>query len=267
MYSIYEPKGKAREYSPLALNIYNGCDHNCKYCYVKTGMRFMKWNIEGEVTVKKNILELLEKDCKKNNINDQVLLSFTGDPYCKKDVELGYTRRVLEILYKYQVPTSILSKGGFRVLRDLDLFKKFGNLIKVGATLTFDNDIDSVDMESGGAIPSERIETLKILSDNGIRTWVSLEPVFSVEQTLNLMEMTKNYVNEYKIGKLNHYKIDNEPDWKNLLELSVKFCRENNKEFYVKDDLFKYNPNIELESKNRDKDYLSIKKLVQSSLF
>lgn len=32
--TIYEPSGKAREYSPLALNLYKGCDHGCNYCYV-----------------------------------------------------------------------------------------------------------------------------------------------------------------------------------------------------------------------------------------
>ena len=30
---IYTPKGKAREYSPYACNIYIGCNHGCKYCY------------------------------------------------------------------------------------------------------------------------------------------------------------------------------------------------------------------------------------------
>ena len=30
---IYQPKGKAREYSPLAANLYLGCNHGCKYCY------------------------------------------------------------------------------------------------------------------------------------------------------------------------------------------------------------------------------------------
>ena len=29
---IYEPRGRAREYSPLALNVYNKCDHFCRYC-------------------------------------------------------------------------------------------------------------------------------------------------------------------------------------------------------------------------------------------
>lgn len=32
---IYNPKGRAREYSEYALNIYNGCDFGCKYCLDK----------------------------------------------------------------------------------------------------------------------------------------------------------------------------------------------------------------------------------------
>ena len=31
---IYKPKGKALEYSKLAANLYKGCSHGCKYCYV-----------------------------------------------------------------------------------------------------------------------------------------------------------------------------------------------------------------------------------------
>ena len=30
---IYEPAGKAKEYNPLALNLYSGCTHGCLYCY------------------------------------------------------------------------------------------------------------------------------------------------------------------------------------------------------------------------------------------
>ena len=28
---IYAPRGRDAEYSPLALNIYHGCDHRCSY--------------------------------------------------------------------------------------------------------------------------------------------------------------------------------------------------------------------------------------------
>ncbi len=30
---VYEPRGRAREYSPLALNLYRGCSSRCVYCY------------------------------------------------------------------------------------------------------------------------------------------------------------------------------------------------------------------------------------------
>lgn len=30
---IYEPKGAAKEYSELAVNLYLGCNHGCKYCF------------------------------------------------------------------------------------------------------------------------------------------------------------------------------------------------------------------------------------------
>ena len=36
MRTIYEPQGRAREYSPLALNHYQGCDHACTYCYARS---------------------------------------------------------------------------------------------------------------------------------------------------------------------------------------------------------------------------------------
>ena len=32
---IYEPKGRAKEYAELAVNLYNGCSHGCEYCYAR----------------------------------------------------------------------------------------------------------------------------------------------------------------------------------------------------------------------------------------
>ncbi len=33
------PKGKAKEYAELALNIFKGCTHECEYCYGPTMSR------------------------------------------------------------------------------------------------------------------------------------------------------------------------------------------------------------------------------------
>ena len=63
---IYEPKGRAHEYSHLALNLYEGCLHFCSYCFVpnipphKTREEFHK-----NVRPRDNILDRLEAQCKK----------------------------------------------------------------------------------------------------------------------------------------------------------------------------------------------------------
>lgn len=37
---IYEPRGAAREYAELALNVYEGCTHQCAYCYAVVSTPF-----------------------------------------------------------------------------------------------------------------------------------------------------------------------------------------------------------------------------------
>ena len=39
MKPIYEPKGKAKEYGDLAINIYTGCPHRCYYCFAPNVLR------------------------------------------------------------------------------------------------------------------------------------------------------------------------------------------------------------------------------------
>lgn len=265
MQVIYEPKGKAREYSPLALNIYSGCDHDCKYCYVPNIKgRFNSQYRHNDVLTRKDLLKNLEKQLKKDNITKQVLLSFTADPYCKKNDELQAARGVLELLCKYDIPIAILSKGGGRILQDLDIFKKFKN-IKVGASLTFIYKNDSLKMEPGAALSEDRINTLRILSENKIKTWVSLEPVIDPEQTLRIIEMTHKFVDHYKIGKLNHNKKhEDKIDWALFLKNAVILFRKYNKKFYVKEDLLKFStPEVQLNKNETDKDYLCLTKAVE----
>jgi len=254
---IYTPRGKAREYSPYSLNIYNGCDHNCKYCYVKT-MPFTKQVTNEEIKPKEDILERLEKQLKKQEITEQVLLCFMGDPYCKADIQYETTREVLNILLKYNIPTAILSKGGERILRDIDLFKKFKK-IKVGATLTLLDEKESLDYEPNAALPRERIEVLKKLHNEGIKTWVSFEPVIRPLTTYQLLELSYPFVDQYKVGKMNHYILETDVNWGEFGNVIVKKLMKYKKDFYIKKDLYKY-MNIKLDDKYIDQDYLTLKK-------
>jgi DNA repair photolyase len=239
---VYEPNGKAREYSPLALNIYDGCDHLCKYCYVPEMMtRFNPSWKQSEVKAKGNgFLEKLDAELSRTKPQKQILLSFTGDPYCSEEIRQAHTRSVHTILNRHNCAVAILTKGGSRCLRDLDIFKAFGPNIKLGSTLTFDNDKDSLHWEPGGALPKDRVKTLKKLHEEGIKTFVSFEPVIKPAQSLNLIRLCLPFVDQFKVGRWNHDKEANKIDWASFLKESVDILRKAEKVFYVKHDLRKF---------------------------
>ncbi len=256
---IYKPKGKAREYSSLALNIYSGCDHGCKYCYVPEILHKTREQFR-QVNERKNLLRQIELDAEALSFDpEQVLLCFTGDPYCKFNDEKKLTREVLTILLKYRIPVSILTKGGNRCLQDLDLFTQFDGNIKVGATLTILNTEKSKEIEPNAAFPKERIEALKKLHENNIKTWVSIEPVIYPEQSLKLIELSLPYVDQYKIGKLNHFKnYEKSIDWHKFLKSAIKILRNTDKPFYIKEDLAKFKEDICLSEDETNMDNLNI---------
>lgn len=227
---IYEPKGRAREYSPLALNHYKGCDHGCDTCYI-VGMGFDNKTAEPRNISQVNFIREL-KTCK---YDKQVLLSFIGDPYCNAEIEHRLTRQMLLLLLEYHVPVAILTKGGDRCLMDLDLFKQFGPNIKVGASLTYWTEEETAEHEPGAAMPLDRMDTLTHLSEEGITTWVSLEPLYNVNYAYSFIDMLHGVVDEWKIGKLNHYKTKTEIDY-------TRYCQNiknmlAGKNYYVKKDL------------------------------
>lgn len=261
---IYEPKGKAREYSPLALNIYIGCGHKCSYCYVPKATFIDRDKFDNEVTAKKNVMAKLESSCRKwQNTDRQVLLSFSTDPYNRLNDQYKLTRIALTNLLKYQIPVAILTKGGLRVIQDMDVIKRFVKSIKVGASLTFDNEADSRKVEKDAALPDERLEMLKQLKEAGIRTWASLEPVIKPEQTLNLIELTKDFVDEYQVGRLNHFQT--KIDWQNFGNTVVKLLRMHNKDFYIKEELAK-ECTVELNNSEIDINRLTVPKFEKESM-
>lgn len=265
MAGIYQPSGAAREYSPLALNYIKGCDHGCVYCYVPKMMkRFNAGYVHSNVYIKeeKSLLQEITASAKKHqNSPNQVFLSFLTDPYSSFNDGTKLTRRVLEILLKYQIPVSILSKGGHRVLQDIDIMKEFGPNIQVGGSLTFTNLQDAQKWESGAAVPVERFEALEYLHSEGIKTWASMEPVIYPDQSLEIMEITHKYVDAYKIGKLNHFpKHEVKFNWEQFLIDSVAVMRKHNKPFYIKEDLREFKPeNLHLSAEEMDMDYLALK--------
>ncbi len=244
MKCIYTPKGRAREYSPKALNIYLQCTHQCDYCYCK---RLRGNSFYGKPSPRKNLIPSLKKELAESKVTEQVLLSFMGDVYCETDDDNQATHDVLEILKENKVPTAVLTKGGIRAMKDFQLFKEFGEHFQIGTTLTFIKESDSFEYEPGAASPAERLCMLHDLHYMGIRTFASFEPVIEPRQSLQLIEESLNFVDVFKIGKINNYKgIDKSIDWENFLKSAVDILRSNGKAFYVKHDLRQAAPSVKL---------------------
>lgn len=258
--NIYEPAGRAREYSPLALNYFKGCDHGCLYCYVPNMLGRFNSNYQHEFVITPDGFDKLKKSAQKmQGVNKQILLSFTSDPY--NTIESGETTEVLNILNFYGHKVAILTKNTSKALRDLDLIKSFGDRIKIGSTLTFDNDKDSVKWESNAATPKSRIDGLKTFAENGVITWASFEPVIVPEQSLNLLNQVSAFIDHVKIGKINNYKgIDKQIDWAKFIFDSVRILRDAkmNDRFYIKKDLLIHNKGVYLSGHEIDEDYLNL---------
>ena len=235
---IYAPKGRAGEYSELAANLYSGCSHGCVYCYVPNILRQERKEFYFEPKPRKNILKLLQKDCQKFYGEERsILLSFTSDPYQPIDKKYKITRYAIEIIKRYGLHVNILTKGGKRAERDFDLLDEKD---KVGATLTFSEETDSLKWEPEASTPKERMEMLKKAKEHGFQTWVSLEPVIDPYQTLKLIDMTHEYVDHYKVGLLNYHPKSRQINWKKFANDVLEILTKHNKDYYIKNDLRMY---------------------------
>lgn len=218
---IYEPRGAALEYSPLAVNIYKGCLHGCKYCYVPKCLRTTPESFHATVSERKGVLDLLKRDCEyMRSVSDtrEVLLCFTTDPYQPSDNIL--TRQSLEIFDYYKIRIQILTKGGMRAARDFDLMKK--NDWKFATTLLFCKESSRKEFEPNAASISDRVSAIKEAHELGIQTWVSVEPVIYPDEALYIINKLFPYVDFWKVGKINHNpELERGADWKSFAE-SVK---------------------------------------------
>jgi len=233
---IYEPKGKAREYCELALNLYKGCSHGCAYCYAPAATRTTAIDFR-KVKPRKDIIARLEKDVATGAYKGkEVFLCFSCDPYPTENVD---TRRAIKILHANGIKVRLLTKSGQRSEADFYLLAAHPELSFYGATLTFTNCLDSLKWESEAALPSGRFGALKKAHDFGIPTWASLEPVIDPVQTLDIIRITHDYVDVYKVGKWNYHKDAAKIDWKEFGLAARTLLERFGKEYLIKKDLLK----------------------------
>jgi DNA repair photolyase len=188
-----------------------------------------------------DFLRLLEKDARKYQalgITEQVMLSFTTDPYAPNATTL--TRDVLRTLQAYGLGICTLTKGGYRALRDIDLFRPGRDAF--ASTLTSLDASFSAKWERAAACPDERIDTLREFHRIGVFTWVSLEPVLDTAATLEIIRRTHRFVDLYKIGRVNYVGLTKTTDWRKFTSDVLKVLADTDARHYIKRDLQPYLP-------------------------
>lgn len=244
MHVIYEPRGRAREYSPLACNLYMGCTHGCKYCFAPACMKKSpeEWHDSARAR-SENVLELFEKDCAKlakdGRTDERVLFSFLSDPYQPLEGELHLTRRALEIAERYGIKCDVLTKGRYGlVCDDLPLMARTGT--RLGVSLSFCNDSLREKWEPFASSVASRQMLLRKAHDLGIFTWVSVEPVIDPNEALGAIRSVFADVDLFKVGKLNHNKeIEETVDWPRFRADVIELLESHGCKYFIKDDLLK----------------------------
>ena len=235
---VYEPKGRAREYSELACNLYLGCTHGCRYCFAPACMHSTAEKWHSQVELRKNVIPLLEKDAEKLMGDPRrILFSFLSDPYQPLEREKRLTRQALEIVGKYRLKSQILTKGCADLIQeDLPLMKRVKT--QLGITLCFVDDKSRQQWEPDASTVEDRFNILKAAHAEKIFTWVSLEPVIDPKQALEVIRKAAPYVNFWKIGKLNHMKTEEaKVDWRKFREDVEKLLTKFVASYYIKEDL------------------------------
>jgi len=230
MKPIYEPKGRAKEYGDLAINIYTGCNHGCTYCYAPLVLKKSREEFHANVAPRKGIVEVVKKQLEKEQITGKLIhLCFTCDPY-PAGIDTTPTREVIKAIKAAGNNVQILTKGGKRAERDFDLLDG-GDWF--GVTVTGKTGHEN---EPNAAPFDERLETLEIAKNHGINTWVSCEPVYVAGQ-IYLVICGNRRIDLFKIGKLNYAKSD--IDWGEFGRECERLCIEYRRNYYIKEDLRK----------------------------
>lgn len=202
---IYMPNGKAREYSTWACNLYNGCINVCAYCYNDNSI--MKSVLGGNnVRLKKSLVnEATAYDifCKELEKYREAIIAagalhfnFVSDPCIPETITLNW--KCIDHAISQGVPCQVLTKrADFLDHPSVQNALSHPELLRVGFSLT-----GCDELEPGASPNLERIQAMRALHGAGIPTWASIEPIIDPQKSLDVVALTINCCDNYKIGIL-----------------------------------------------------------------
>lgn len=166
-----------------SLNPYKGCEHGCVYCYARPSHAYLGLSpgldFETRLFYKPDMPALLEKELSRPGyIPRPVALGANTDPYQPVERTVALTRRLLEVLERFNHPVTIVTKSA-GVLRDTDILARMArlNLVQVCLSVTTLDPRLARIMEPRAAAPGRRLAALRALTDAGIPAGVLAAPM------------------------------------------------------------------------------------------
>lgn len=166
-----------------SMNIYQGCEHGCIYCYARNSHEYWGYSagldFERKILVKKGAPLLLEEKLKSKNWKAHtIVMSGNTDCYQPAERKFEITRKCLEVFLKYRHPVGIITKNAL-ITRDVDILSELAkdNLIGVNISITSLSEKTRLLLEPRTATIAKRLETVKLLSEKGIPVNVMIAPI------------------------------------------------------------------------------------------
>ena len=165
------------------VNCYRGCIHGCTYCFSRPTHEYLGYgagtDFDRKIIAKVNAPELLRNELMRPSWKgDEIVFSFTSDPYIPLEGSYKLTRRCLEVCAEFRQPIGIITKSAM-IRRDIDVLKELNQHAKLGVFFT----IPFVDVEAARAVepyaplPEARFHAMSDLADAGISVGIGIAPV------------------------------------------------------------------------------------------
>ncbi|HXR85437.1 MAG TPA: PA0069 family radical SAM protein, partial [Stellaceae bacterium] len=166
-----------------SINPYRGCEHGCIYCFARPTHAYLGLSpgldFESRIFVKEDAPALLRAELSKPSYKPKpIALGVNTDAYQPIERKLGLTRRILEVLYEFRHPVTLITKSAL-IQRDIDILSAMAREHLCSAAVsvtTLDRNL-ARKMEPRAATPERRLETIEALASAGIPTAVMAAPM------------------------------------------------------------------------------------------
>ncbi len=204
--------GSLQSHYEFSLNPYAGCAFGCSYCYVPKFPHarhgYNEWGTWVEVKV--NAPELIYKERLKV-FNNRLFFSSATDPYQYLELKYRLSRRCLTELLKYQPAKIQMHTRSHLILQDLEILKQFGKTLRVGVSITTDDDNVRRQFEPNAPSITRRLQLIQALQQAGIRVHASLSPLLPCNPD-RLVALLKPYVDNIWIDQMRNQEVNTKPE-------------------------------------------------------